>query len=125
MSNLFVNLPVETKDEVFTELLSRPGARIERIVSNGQSTPVDTPFSQDHDEWVLLLRGSASLWVDGDGEHDLHPGDHMLIPGRRTHRVTRTAKDEPTIWLAVHFCSFVEPILSGRTEFTLTLETAC
>jgi cupin 2 domain-containing protein len=104
MSNLFVNLPVETKDEVFTELLSRPGARIERIVSNGQSTPVDTPFSQDHDEWVLLLRGSASLWVDGDGEHDLHPGDHMLIPARRTHRVTRTAKDEPTIWLAVHFC---------------------
>jgi cupin 2 domain-containing protein len=104
MSNLFVNLPVETKDEVFTELLSRPGARIERIVSNGQSTPEDTPFNQDHDEWVLLLRGSASLWVDGDGEHDLHPGDHMLIPARRTHRVTRTAKDEPTIWLAVHFC---------------------
>ena len=61
MSNLFANLPVETKDEVFTELLSRPGARIERIVSNGQSTPVDTPFNQDHDEWVLLLRGSASL----------------------------------------------------------------
>jgi cupin 2 domain-containing protein len=80
MSNLFANLPVETKDEVFTELLSRPGARIERIVSNGQSTPVDTPFNQDHDEWVLLLRGSASLWVEGDGEHDLHPGDHILIP---------------------------------------------
>jgi cupin 2 domain-containing protein len=104
MSNLFANLPVETKDEVFTELLSRPGARIERIVSNGQSTPVDTPFNQDHDEWVLLLRGSASLWVEGDGEHDLHPGDHILIPARRTHRVTRTAKDEPTVWLAVHFC---------------------
>ena len=104
MSNLFANLPVEKNDEVFTELLSRPGARIERIVSNGQSTPVDTPFNQDHDEWVLLLRGSASLWVDGDGEHDLHPGDHILIPSRRTHRVTRTAKDEPTVWLAVHFC---------------------
>ena len=104
MSNLFANLPVETNDEVFTELLSRPGARIERIVSNGQSTPEDSPFNQDHDEWVLLLRGSASLWVDGDGEHDLHPGDHMLIPARRTHRVTRTAKDEPTVWLAVHFC---------------------
>jgi cupin 2 domain-containing protein len=104
MSNLFANLPVETKDEVFTELLSRPGARIERIVSNGQSTPVDIPFNQDHDEWVLLLGGSASLWVDGDGEHDLHPGDHILIPARRTHRVTRTAKDEPTVWLAVHFC---------------------
>jgi cupin 2 domain-containing protein len=104
MPNLFANLPVEKKDEVFTELLSRPGARIERIVSHGQFTPVDTPFNQDHDEWVLLLRGSASLWVDGDGEQDLHPGDHILIPARRTHRVTRTAKDETTVWLAVYFC---------------------
>ena len=104
MPNLFANLPLETEDEVFTELLSRPGARIERIVSNGQSTPVDTPFNQDHDEWVLLLCGSARLWVDGDGDHDLHPGDHMLIPARRIHRVTRTAEDEPTVWLAVHFC---------------------
>jgi cupin 2 domain-containing protein len=104
MSNLFANLPVETKDELFTELLSRPGARIERIVSNGQSTQEDSPFNQAHDEWVLLLRGSASLWVDGDGEHDLHPGDHILIPARRTHRVTKTAKDELTVWLAVHFC---------------------
>ena len=77
---------------MFTELLSRPGARIERIVSNGQSTPEDTPFNQNHDEWVLLLCGSASLWVDGDGDHDLHPGDHMLIPARRIHRVTRTAE---------------------------------
>ncbi len=108
MTNLFASLPVETPDqtreEVFTELLSRPGARIERIISNGHYTPVDTPFNQDHDEWVLLLRGSAGVWVDGEGEHDLHPGDHILIPARRSHRVTRTAKDEPTIWLAVHFC---------------------
>jgi cupin 2 domain-containing protein len=104
MPNLFANLPVETKDEVFTELLSRPGARIERIVSNGQATPLDAPFNQDHDEWVLLLSGSATLWVDGHGGHDLHPGDHILIPARRTHWVTRTAKDEPTVWLAVHFC---------------------
>jgi cupin 2 domain-containing protein len=104
LTNLFGDIPVQTKHEEFTELHSRPGARIERIVSNGQSTPVGTPFNQDHDEWVLLLRGSASLWVDGDGEHDLYPGDHMLIPARRIHRVTRTAKDEPTIWLAVHFC---------------------
>ncbi len=103
MNNLFENLPACTKDEEFTELLSRPGVRIERIVSNGQSTPVDKPFNQDHDEWVVLLRGSASLWVDGDGERDLYPGDHMLIPARRIHRVTGTAGNEPTVWLAIHF----------------------
>jgi cupin 2 domain-containing protein len=104
LTNLFEDLPAWTKDEEFIELLSRPGVRIERIVSNGQSTPVDKPFYQDHDEWVLLLAGTASLWVDGDGERDLYPGDYMLIPARRIHRVTRTASNEPTVWLAIHFC---------------------
>jgi len=103
LDNIFDHLAVRTNDEAFTQLLSRPGARIERIVSHGHVTPVGTPFNQNHDEWVLLLRGSAGLWVDGDGERDLRPGDHMLIPARRLHRVTRTAENEPTVWLAVHF----------------------
>jgi cupin 2 domain-containing protein len=105
MCNLFNNLPVQTEREEITELLSQSGVRIERIVSNGQYTPEDAPFDQDHDEWVLLLRGSASLWLEEAGEHDLHPGDHVLIPAHCIHRVTRTAEDEPTIWLAVHFHS--------------------
>lgn len=84
-------------------MLSRPGIRIERIVSNGHATPLEAPFDQDHDEWVLLLRGSAELWIDGEGEHDLRPGDHVLIPAHRIHRVTRTSQTEPTVWLAVHF----------------------
>jgi cupin 2 domain-containing protein len=103
LSNLFENLPALAKEEEFTELLVRPNIRIERIVSNGQSTPDDAPFKQDHDEWILLLRGAASLWIDGDGERDLYPGDHMLIPARCTHRVTKTARNEPTVWLAIHF----------------------
>jgi cupin 2 domain-containing protein len=85
-------------------LLCRPGVRIERIVSNGQATPEAQPYDQAHDEWVLLLRGSASLWIDGEGILDLDPGDHVLIPARRRHRVTRTADNEPTVWLAIHFC---------------------
>ena len=104
MTNIFDNLPVRTEGEEFTDLFSRRGVRIERIVSNGQSTPTDTPYDQGHDEWVLLLRGSAGLWVDGDGERDLRPGDHVLIPAHRLHRVTRTAENEPTVWLAIHFC---------------------
>jgi len=103
VSNLLEDLLGPASEEAFTELLSRPGIRIERIVSNGQSIPVDAPYDQDHDEWVLLLRGSASLWIDGDGERDLRPGDHVLIPAHRIHRVTRTAAAEPTVWLAIHF----------------------
>lgn len=102
MANLFDHLPAEAGEELFTELLSRPGVRIERIVSTGQSTPPDSPYDQDHDEWVLLLRGSAGLWMEGDGEQQLSPGDHVLIPARRRHRVTWTASGEPTVWLAVH-----------------------
>ena len=103
MKNLFDGLQAQSADESFTELLTRPGVRIERIVSHGQSTPVESPYDQPHDEWVVLLRGAAGLWVDGDGERDLHPGDYLLIPAHRLHRVLWTAKGEPTVWLALHF----------------------
>ena len=39
IANLFAPLPSAARGEVFTELLARPGARIERIVSGGQATP--------------------------------------------------------------------------------------
>ena len=68
MSNLLDDLPVRTDAEVFTEILAREGVRIERIVSTGQFTPVDKPYRQDHDEWVLLLAGAAGLWIEGEGE---------------------------------------------------------
>jgi cupin 2 domain-containing protein len=102
-SNLLDPLPIATNGEVFTELLRLDGVRIERIISTGQATPPDTPFDQPHDEWVLLLRGAAGLWIEGAGEHQLRPGDHVLIPAHRRHRVTWTADGEPTVWLAIHF----------------------
>jgi cupin 2 domain-containing protein len=103
VTNLFDDLPRQADQELVTELLRRKGARIERIVSTGQSTPVDKPYIQDYDEWVLLVSGSAGLWVEGEGERELQPGDHFLIPSRRAHRVTWTPKGEPTVWLAVQF----------------------
>ena len=103
MINLFDDLPARSEREIFTELLSREGVRIERIVSTGQSTPVDEPYDQGHDEWVLLLRGAAGLWIEGEGERELRPGDHVLISAHRAHRVTWTAQAEPTVWLAIHF----------------------
>jgi cupin 2 domain-containing protein len=101
--NLFDDLPAGTAGESFTELLSREGVQIERIVSTGQATPVDQPYRQAHDEWVLLLAGAAGLRIEGEAEHALRPGDHVLIAAHRPHWVTWTAKDEPTIWLAIHF----------------------
>jgi len=102
-ANLLDHLPAASPDEEFEEILNRRGTRIERIVSTGQSTPEDAPYDQDHDEWVLLLRGAAGLWVEGEGERELCPGDHLLIVAHRKHRVTWTAKDTATVWLAIHF----------------------
>jgi cupin 2 domain-containing protein len=102
--NLFDELPRHADQEIFTELLWRKGVRIERIVSTGQSTPGDKPYNQEYDEWVLLLSGSAGLWIEGESDRDLRPGDHVLIPADRPHRVTWTQKGEPTVWLAIHFC---------------------
>lgn len=101
--NLFDDLPATSDQEVFTDLLTRPGLRIERIVSTGQATPDDAPYDQDHDEWVLLLRGAAAIRVEGQEDRMLGPGDFLLIPARASHRVLWTAADEPTVWLALHF----------------------
>jgi cupin 2 domain-containing protein len=101
--NILNALPLNLAEEVFTTLLSHGGVRIERIVSTGQVTPVDRPYRQDHDEWVLLLAGSAGIWIEDDGECALSPGDCLLIPAGRAHRVTRTAATPATVWLAIHF----------------------
>ncbi|WP_254070318.1 cupin domain-containing protein [Acidisphaera sp. L21] len=102
MTNLLDDLPDATAAEVFTTLLARPGIRVERIVSHGQATPVDAPYDQPHDEWLLLLRGAAGLWLEGEAERTLRSGDTLLIPAHCRHRVTWTAPNEPTVWLAIH-----------------------
>lgn len=102
VANLWAELPERSADEQFLALLDRPGLRIERIVSWGQATPADDPYDQPGDEWILLLDGAARLWVEGQDEIALGPGDHLLIPARRRHRVTWTRPDGPTIWLAIH-----------------------
>jgi cupin 2 domain-containing protein len=100
--NLFDDLPSQAEEELFTELLSRKGVRIERIVSTGHFTPIGQPYNQECDEWVLLVSGRAGLWIEGEGERELRPGDYALIPAHCSHRVTWTSIGEPTVWLAVH-----------------------
>lgn len=102
VANLFAKLPAARRAEAFTGLLERPGVRIERIVSNGQATPEDEPMVQEQDEWVVLLMGEAGIRIEDSGAVTLRPGDHLTIAGGQRHWVTYTARDEPTVWLAVH-----------------------
>ena len=99
--NLFAGLPRSTAEkEQFLELLSRPGLRIERIVSTGQSSPPDFWYDQPEDEWVVLLQGSAELGFADGARLALEPGDWVELPAGCPHRVEATAVG--TVWLAVH-----------------------
>lgn len=100
-ANLLNDLPAAAETEHFQTLLTRPGLRIERIVSDGQISPPGFWYEQRDDEWVLLLAGQAALEY-GDGTRvELEVGDALLIPAGRRHRVADTAPR--TVWLAV-FC---------------------
>jgi cupin 2 domain-containing protein len=103
MPGLLDDLATPDGRERFDELLARPGVVVERIVSAGQVTPVDAPYQQAWDEWVLLVAGGARLWIEGQDEIALAPGDHVLIPAQVRHRVLWTQADPPTVWLALHF----------------------
>ncbi len=103
MPNIFEGVPQRAAAEQVDALLARPGLRIERIVSTGQASPEGFWYDQPQDEWVIVLRGAAGLLVEGQAEQTLGPGDFVFLPSRKRHRVTFTATDEPTVWLAVHF----------------------
>jgi cupin 2 domain-containing protein len=88
--------------ETVDVLLDRPGARIERIVSTGQTTPPGQWYDQTGDEWVALLAGRATLRFEDGAFVELAPGDWLLIPAHVRHRVEATSADPPCVWLAVH-----------------------
>ena len=104
-ANLFAELPsTATVDEQFNELLSRPGLRIERIVSTGQSSPPGFWYDQAEGEWVVLLQGQATLrFADTPEPVELAPGDFIDIAPHRRHRVESTDPGQTTVWLAIHF----------------------
>jgi cupin 2 domain-containing protein len=102
MPNLFGELLPDTGAEQFVELLSRPGLRIERIVTTGQASPPGFWYDQPQAEWVLLLQGEARLsFEDEPAPRLLKPGDFVDIAPHRRHRVESAAA--LTLWLAVHY----------------------
>jgi cupin 2 domain-containing protein len=70
---------------------------IERIVSSGSQPRAS--YLQEHDEWVLLVRGEAEMTVDGERVL-LEAGDTLYLPARVPHELIKTS--EQALWLAVH-----------------------
>jgi len=85
-------------------LFTRPGLRLERIVSLGQASPPGFWYDQPEGEWVLLLAGAARLRFADETEVRLvGPGDWLDIAPHRRHRVDWTDPESPTLWLAVSY----------------------
>lgn len=97
--NIFDVNPKSSNEEIFKELYASKNVTIEKILSYGQTTPISEPYIQDHDEWVLIIEGSAKLKLR-DKEYSLVKGESLFIPKGVKHWVTYT--ENPTIWLAVH-----------------------
>ncbi|HRQ30414.1 MAG TPA: cupin domain-containing protein [Saprospiraceae bacterium] len=104
IKNFFKELPLNRDCEFFEDILQQKGFKLERIISFGQNTPENEWYDQEQEEWVILLKGSATLvFEDKPGEIELNPGDHLLIKAHQKHRVSRTDPDQPSFWLAIHF----------------------
>lgn len=108
VGHLLADLPARADanaPERFDALVTRPGVRIERIVSTGQASPPGFWYDQPQHEWVAVLTGAAGLAFEDapDQVVTLRSGDCLEIAAHRRHRVAWTAAGEVTVWLAVFY----------------------
>jgi cupin 2 domain-containing protein len=73
------------------------GVVVEQILSGTLGAPVD--YDQEHDEWVLVVSGGATLEVGGE-RLDLVAGDWVFLRAHARHRLVQTQPG--TSWLALH-----------------------
>jgi cupin 2 domain-containing protein len=98
--NIFAGLPGSTGREQFLTLFENGDVKIERIVSQSHSGAPGSWYDQVQEEWVIVLRGHATLEFAGGRLVEMKEGDHLAIASHVKHRVHQTAPE--TIWLAVH-----------------------
>ena len=101
IDNIFRNLPeICGSAEESLSLFEKPSIKIERIVSQSYSSPPGFWYDQDENEWVIVVRGEATLEFEGGELVRMKEGDHVTIPRHVKHRVHQTSPE--AIWLAVH-----------------------
>ncbi len=102
LSNLFI-IPNEIPKEITEILHSNENVRIERIISNGQCSPVDFFYDQQETEWLFLLQGKAIISFKNNEKITLNKGDNLFIPAHKKHRVEKTSTNPPCIWICVYY----------------------
>lgn len=102
--NIWAAIPEQIPDELTEILAGTKEVKIERIISRGHRSADGFWYDQDHNEWVLLLKGKAGLSFAGQSATvELTAGDYINIPAHVRHRVAWTADDTETLWLAVKY----------------------
>src|SRR5258708_1087014 len=103
--NLLSPLPDAGAAEQTETVLTRPGLRLERIVSLGQASPPGFWYDQAEGEWVLMLAGAAKLrFADEPEPRLLRPGDWLDIAAHRRHRRDWTDPATPAPWPVKFSC---------------------
>ena len=102
-NNIFKNIPTHLNEELFEDIISKDGFKVQRIVSEAHTTSEGEWYDQDDNEWVLVLQGSAIISFQNEDDVKLEVGDHLNIPANKRHRVSWTSEDEKTVWLAIHY----------------------
>lgn len=97
VGNLNADAAPPEQGERFDTLLSHRGLVIERIVSTSKIQSQE--YVQEQDEWVVLLKGQATLDVAGQPV-TLSDGDYLFLPARTPHTVCTVS--DGAMWLAIH-----------------------
>lgn len=104
IKNIFSDIPQGLSEEFIETLSESKNVKVKRIVSHGQKSKPDTWYDQDKNEFVLLIQGQAKLeFKEKDKITHLKPGDYLIIPAHKKHRVDWTPLNEDTVWLTVHY----------------------
>lgn len=100
VDNLLPPSPASLGTESFAPLAEGTAFQLEHIISRGEASPDGFWYDQDRHEWVMLVRGSATLEFE-DGTRALVAGDCLTIEAHCRHRVACASID--AVWLALHY----------------------
>ncbi len=103
MGNILTGLPKSLENEEFTCLEEGDSVKIERIVSQGHTSPQTGWYDQDQNEWVMIMEGKAVISFIDESAIYLQKGDYICIPAHKKHRVDWTDPNTKTVWLAIHY----------------------
>ena len=79
--NIFDQIPKNIPEEFIEKIITTSHVSIERIVSYGQTSPPGCWYDQEKHEWVVLLKGAASIrFEEGKRLVTLTEGTYRNIP---------------------------------------------